>query len=128
MAKHLAYRSSSYTGNGANCVEAAAYGDFVSVRDSKDPAGPTIEFTRQQWTQFVDEAVNQRPHVNGAVTVSTEELELTYNGERKQTCWHLHAVESGAVLRFTAGERDAFVRGAKDGEFGCSRLATPATT
>lgn len=124
MAKHLDYRRSSYTGNGANCVEAATHSTGVWVRDSKDPSGPVIEFTHQQWALFVDEILNQRPHVNGAVMVSTEEMELVYHGEPKLTCWHFHAVESGVVLHFTAGERDAFIRGARDGEFADPR--TPA--
>lgn len=126
MAKHLDYRRSPYSGNGANCVEAATYSSGVSVRDSKDPAGPTIEFTHQQWKLFVNEILNQRPHANSAVTVSAEEIELVYNGERKLTCWHLRSVETGAVLHFTAGERDAFIRGVKDGEFTYPQPPAPA--
>ena len=36
------------------------------------------------------------------------------------TGWHLHAVHAvhpEVVLDFTAGERDAFISGARDGEF-----------
>lgn len=54
MAEDLDYRRSSYTGQGANCVEAAGYDTGVSVRDSKDPAGPTIELTHRQWALFVE--------------------------------------------------------------------------
>lgn len=39
--------------NGA-CVEARLNGDNIEVRDSKDPAGPTLMFTRTEWTAFVD--------------------------------------------------------------------------
>lgn len=60
MAEDLVYRRSSYTGNGANCVEAAGYDVGVSVRDSKDPVGPTIEFTHRQWALFIHGTVNQR--------------------------------------------------------------------
>ncbi|MBC3991077.1 DUF397 domain-containing protein [Streptomyces sp. AC563] len=48
---------SSYSENGGACVEvaanlAAAY-DAVSVRDSKDPHGPTLAFDTTAWTAFV---------------------------------------------------------------------------
>jgi hypothetical protein len=49
-------RSSSSTGNG-ECVEVAALPDgTVGVRDSKDPDGPVLTFTRAEmraWLQGV---------------------------------------------------------------------------
>ncbi|MFG2183051.1 DUF397 domain-containing protein [Streptomyces abikoensis] len=49
---------SSYSGNGGDtCVEwspsAAATTGAVPVRDSKDPAGPTLRFSPAAWTSFV---------------------------------------------------------------------------
>lgn len=35
------------------CVEAAATGGRVLVRDSKDPGGPVLAFTPAEWTAFV---------------------------------------------------------------------------
>lgn len=35
-----------------NCVEVAFVGDVVAVRDSKDPAGPALVFTRAEWAAF----------------------------------------------------------------------------
>jgi hypothetical protein len=50
--------------------------------------------------------------------VTNEEQLVTYaTVGTKMTCWHLHAVNSDVVLHFTAGERDAFVLGAREGEF-----------
>lgn len=38
---NASWRTSSYsTGGGNQCVEVAAFGDAVAVRDSKDPHGP----------------------------------------------------------------------------------------
>lgn len=37
---------------GAGCVEVAKV-DLVAVRDSKDPAGPVLLFTRAEWIDFV---------------------------------------------------------------------------
>jgi hypothetical protein len=52
------WRKSSYSGNGgSDCVEVAdnlvAEHGIVLVRDSKDPAGPVLTFTRTEWTAFL---------------------------------------------------------------------------
>ncbi len=44
---------SSSSGPSGNCVEVAFQGDGVLVRDSKDPEGPTLVFTRNEWDAFV---------------------------------------------------------------------------
>ncbi len=36
------------------CVEAAPVDDEVWVRDSKNPDGPSLRFTRAEWTAFLD--------------------------------------------------------------------------
>ena len=35
------------------CVETAEFGDHVYVRDSKEPDGPVLTFTREEWTAHV---------------------------------------------------------------------------
>lgn len=45
-------KSSRSSGNG-QCVEWADLDDVVAVRDSKDPAGPALIFTRGEWAAFV---------------------------------------------------------------------------
>jgi hypothetical protein len=47
------WRKSSYSGNTGNCVEVADLGDAVAVRDSKDPDGPVLVVTREEWRTFV---------------------------------------------------------------------------
>lgn len=47
------WRKSSECGMSPNCVEVAMRTDGVSVRDSKDPAGPVLEFTLAEWAAFV---------------------------------------------------------------------------
>lgn len=115
--EQLVYRASSYSNGGNGCVEPAPHRNGVKIRDSKDPDGPTIEFTHSQWAQFLSEVANGLTCSNGAVTISTEELVLIYNGTPKITCWHLHTVETYAVLHFTAQEQKAFLLGVQDGEF-----------
>jgi hypothetical protein len=48
------WRKASYSStNGGNCVEVARnLPGAVAVRDSKDPAGPALAFTPQEWSAF----------------------------------------------------------------------------
>jgi hypothetical protein len=48
------WRKSSYSsGNGGNCVEVARnLPGAVAVRDSKDPDGPKLIFSRAVWRTF----------------------------------------------------------------------------
>lgn len=66
----VAFRKSSFSGDSANCVEvgfrtasaSATNGCCVAVgacehgvlvRDSKDPDGPVLSFTRAEWSAFL---------------------------------------------------------------------------
>ena len=45
---------SSRSGGDKNCVEVAFLSnEFVGVRDSKNPAGPALRFTRSEWSAFI---------------------------------------------------------------------------
>jgi hypothetical protein len=48
------WRKSSYSGsNGGGCVEVAGnLPGVVAVRDSKDPEGPELVFTPDEWRAF----------------------------------------------------------------------------
>ena len=47
------WRKSSYSGTAGNCVEVTVLGrDTWGVRDSKDPTGPVLTFTADEWTAF----------------------------------------------------------------------------
>jgi len=48
-----AWRKSSWSGSGENCVEAARTDEGVIVRDSKNPTGPSLAFTRAEWKRFL---------------------------------------------------------------------------
>jgi hypothetical protein len=58
---HAWWRKSSYSGgNGGTCVEVAVLpgskegsgGRVIAVRDSKDPDGPALVFTCDEWEAF----------------------------------------------------------------------------
>lgn len=51
---NVTWRKSSYSGsNGGNCVEVAALpGSSLAVRDSKNPDGPVLTFSRAEWRTF----------------------------------------------------------------------------
>ena len=50
----VAWRKSSYSGdNGGACVEVARnLPGVVAVRDSKNPAGPALVFSQDDWAAF----------------------------------------------------------------------------
>ncbi len=62
----VTWRKSSLSGSsGGNCVEVAvvdaphtdhgaSVGPLRAVRDSKNPAGPKLFFTRSEWSAFLD--------------------------------------------------------------------------
>lgn len=46
------WRKSSYS-NSNGCFELADLGDTIGLRDSKDPDGPVLRFTRRELAAFV---------------------------------------------------------------------------
>lgn len=96
------YTKSSWSGNdGGNCVEWAFEWVGVYVRDSKDPAGPELLFTRPGWDAFVTAAAGGAAHP--AVTVEAGGV-------------HVRVDPAGPQLRFTHAEWDAFAAAARAGE------------
>ncbi len=48
------WKKSSRSGtNGGQCVEVRQHNEAIQVRDSKDPNGPILRFTREEWSAFV---------------------------------------------------------------------------
>ncbi|MGA5816606.1 DUF397 domain-containing protein [Kitasatospora sp. NPDC094028] len=48
------WRKSTYSNGDGDCVEVAAHSQgIVPVRDSKDPRGPVLDFTREAWQAFM---------------------------------------------------------------------------
>ncbi|MEU8057879.1 DUF397 domain-containing protein [Microbispora bryophytorum] len=61
MSDRPVWRKSSYSTEQdlGTCVEVAELDDRLGVRDSKDPSGPHLSFSRRSWTAFV-EAIRSR--------------------------------------------------------------------
>ncbi len=45
----LTWLKSRRSGNAGSCVEIASAGPAVFIRDSKNPTGPALVFTREEW-------------------------------------------------------------------------------
>lgn len=108
------WRTSSYSGNGENCVEVAPVLDRVLVRHSKHPEAGTIDFGFPAWAAFVREAVEDQPSANGVVMVSKIAADSL-----------VRSLRTDVELRFDEAEWSAFVAGARDGEFDFSTELAP---
>lgn len=49
------WRTSSFSGNGGECVEVGQADDAVAVRDTKDRAGAVLRFASDAWRSFADQ-------------------------------------------------------------------------
>lgn len=47
------WRTSSRSNGQGQCVQVARLDQAVAVRDSKDPAGPFLTFTPDEWAAFI---------------------------------------------------------------------------
>ncbi len=48
------WRKSSYSGTSGNCVEVATnLPGLVAIRDSKDPDGPKLVVSVEEWREFI---------------------------------------------------------------------------
>ncbi|MDH6134037.1 hypothetical protein P3T37_003436 [Kitasatospora sp. MAA4] len=52
----VAWQKSTRSNPNDNCVECAVVSDEIAVRDSKDPAGPALRFSREAWAAFATAA------------------------------------------------------------------------
>ncbi|MEV0467209.1 DUF397 domain-containing protein [Nocardia tengchongensis] len=60
---HAAWFKSSKSANASECVEVAFAGRHahtVGVRDSKDPGGPVLVFSGEQWDRFLGSEIWRR--------------------------------------------------------------------
>lgn len=53
MSDLLRWRKSSYSDNQGTCVEVAQSGDWMLLRDSKDPDSPVLSFNPGEWRAFL---------------------------------------------------------------------------
>jgi hypothetical protein len=49
----LAWRKSTASDSGGNCVEVAVGGDSVYVRNARDRGGPMLRFLHHEWAAFL---------------------------------------------------------------------------
>ena len=48
------HKSTASGGGNGSCVEVAAVDEAVLVRNSRDPLGPVLSFSCQQWAAFLE--------------------------------------------------------------------------
>lgn len=47
------WHKSSYSSGNGQCVEVATVRGATAIRDSKNPGGPALVFTAEEWAAFV---------------------------------------------------------------------------
>lgn len=95
---HPAWRTSSRSSNGEQCVEVAPTADGVLVRHSMRHGDGTIAFTFPAWEEFLRAALDGRISRDGTDTL-------------------VSSPHTGVELRFDEGEWQAFLAGVRDREF-----------
>lgn len=50
---HPSFAKSSRSNPSGNCVEVSKGSEHILVRDTKDPDGGTLSFTRDEWIAFI---------------------------------------------------------------------------
>ena len=58
------WRKSSRSGSNGQCVEVMDTGADVMVRDSKNPTGPALTFTRDEWRAFLGGVQDNEFNIN----------------------------------------------------------------
>jgi hypothetical protein len=124
-ADRLAWRTSSYTDNGADCVEVAPGPRAVLVRDTKDRGlGPVLLLDHAGWAAFCAAALAGATGTVAGVRIERWSGLTRHDGGEVATGWHVRA--GSRTLHFTDREWDAFRAGVRDGEFDFAAPATPA--
>ncbi|MFI7297393.1 DUF397 domain-containing protein [Streptomyces sp. NPDC050121] len=59
MSESTCFKSSHSSGGGGECIEVAAAGVAVHIRDSKVRPGPVLTVTSEAWAGFVGLAADQ---------------------------------------------------------------------
>jgi len=104
----------------AACVEMDVRGSVVLMRDSKDPDGTVLGFTREEWGTFCAD-------VRGAWT-GRRAVDVLHFGDGSVRVARSDAL--ACSLTFTGEEWNTFVTGVRDGEFDALQPASsnpPAT-
>lgn len=106
---HTRWRTSSFSSNGASCVEVLEADGATYLRDTKEHGGGAVlHLDAAAWAAFLDEVARDAPSANGAVDVTT----------RPDDGRAVREHSSGATLHFRDDEWTAFRRGVLAGEFG----------
>ncbi|MET9501458.1 DUF397 domain-containing protein [Streptomyces sp. NPDC006622] len=65
------HKSTYSSGGGGECLELATCPHAIHVRDSKDPAGPTLALSPAAWAHFLPYGSGSSPSTGGASSAAS---------------------------------------------------------
>ncbi|MET8053594.1 DUF397 domain-containing protein [Streptosporangium sp. NPDC005286] len=139
MTSEQGWITSSYSGSGQQCVQMKPVPSGVAIRDSKNPEGPRLLCTPNTWQTLVTEARNgcydlpahlteapshlSKPAATDLALAAAEWLPAPTPGDIHLSIAFVDAhiamrlTPTEETLVFTPGEWNAWLSGARDGEF-----------
>ncbi|WP_329080127.1 MULTISPECIES: DUF397 domain-containing protein [unclassified Streptosporangium] len=139
MTDEQGWITSSYTGSGQQCVQMRPAPFGVAIRDSKNPDGPRLLCSSDAWKSLLTEARNgsydlpahlpgtpshlPKPAVADLGLSAAEWLSTSNPGDIHLSIAFvddhiaMRLIPAAETLVFTPGEWNAWLSGAKDGEF-----------
>ncbi|MFI6458669.1 DUF397 domain-containing protein [Streptosporangium amethystogenes] len=139
MTNEQGWITSSYSGSGQQCVQMKPTLSGVAIRDSKNPDGPRLLCTPDAWKSLVTEARNgsydlptplpeapshlPKPAAADLALAAAEWLPTSGSGDLHLSIAFvddhiaMRLTPTEETLVFTPGEWNAWLSGARDGEF-----------
>ncbi|WP_433380340.1 DUF397 domain-containing protein [Streptosporangium sp. CA-115845] len=139
MTSEQGWITSSYSGSGQQCVQMKSTASGVAIRDSKNSNGPRLLCTPDAWKSLVTEARNgfydlpghlpetashlPKPEAGNLGLTAAEWLPTPNPGDVRLSIAFvddhiaMRLTPTAETLVFTSGEWNAWLSGARDGEF-----------
>src|SRR5215813_12293106 len=88
----LAWRKAQSSRSNGACVELASADGMVAIRDSKNPDGPILRYTAEEWQAFLDSA--KKGELDNLDAASPEEAKPQFVPRNLMESLHWHIAQA----------------------------------